>query len=95
MLPTATQAPLRLGLHEWQLPASVVEAFAEKGVKGLYPWQAAALELGQGGHNLVYCAPTSGGRYMHEHHGKLLCVLCLQQGQQQEAEHKDIDITTA
>lgn len=27
----------------------------------MYPWQAAALEVGQGA-NLVYCAPTSGGK---------------------------------
>ena len=27
----------------------------------MYPWQAAALECGQGS-NLVYCAPTSGGK---------------------------------
>lgn len=28
----------------------------------MYPWQAAALECGEGGGNLVYCAPTSGGK---------------------------------
>ena len=28
----------------------------------MYPWQAAALECGEGGANLVYCAPTSGGK---------------------------------
>ncbi len=27
----------------------------------MYPWQAAALECGQRS-NLVYCAPTSGGK---------------------------------
>lgn len=28
----------------------------------MYPWQAAALECGRHGSNLVYCAPTSGGK---------------------------------
>ena len=28
----------------------------------MYPWQAAALECGRNGSNLVYCAPTSGGK---------------------------------
>ncbi len=38
------------------------QAYAEKGVRELYPWQAAALECGADGANLVYCAPTSGGK---------------------------------
>lgn len=28
----------------------------------MYPWQAAALEEGEYGNNLVYSAPTSGGK---------------------------------
>ena len=46
------------------VPTSVptaMQAFAEKGVRQMYGWQAAALECGQGA-NLVYCAPTSGGK---------------------------------
>ncbi len=39
-----------------------LQAYAEKGVKEMYPWQAAALEGGLDGSNLVYCAPTSGGK---------------------------------
>jgi DNA polymerase theta len=39
-----------------------VAAYAAKGVKSLYPWQAGALECGEDGGNLVYCAPTSGER---------------------------------
>lgn len=31
-------------------------------MKQLYDWQAAALESGEAGRNLVYCAPTSGGK---------------------------------
>lgn len=37
-------------------------AYAAKGVRSLYPWQAAALECGEDGSSLVYCAPTSGGK---------------------------------
>ena len=38
------------------------QAYAEKGVARMYPWQAAALECGANGGSLVYCAPTSGGK---------------------------------
>ena len=38
------------------------QAYQERGVRDMYPWQAAALECGEGGGNLVYCAPTSGGK---------------------------------
>ena len=51
---------LRTGLLDWGLPACVGEAYAARGLKRLYPWQAAALELGINGSNLIYCAPTSG-----------------------------------
>ena len=39
-----------------------LQSYAEKGVKEMYPWQSAALECGVDGSNLVYCAPTSGGK---------------------------------
>lgn len=51
---------MRLQLQEQGLPPSVVKAFAAKGISKLYPWQAGAIECGDDGHNLVYCAPTSG-----------------------------------
>ena len=38
------------------------QAYQERGVRDMYPWQATALECGEGGGNLVYCAPTSGGK---------------------------------
>ena len=38
-----------------------VQAYQDRKVWEMYPWQAAALECGQGS-NLVYCAPTSGGK---------------------------------
>jgi len=39
-----------------------LQVYESKGMKELYPWQAAALESGEDGRNLVYCAPTSGGK---------------------------------
>ena len=36
--------------------------YQAKGLEQLYQWQAAALECGEAGNNLVYCAPTSGGK---------------------------------
>ncbi|BDA50034.1 DNA polymerase theta [Coccomyxa sp. Obi] len=54
--------PLRLCLADWGLPFAITQAYAEKGIKEMYPWQAAALEGGLDGSNLVYCAPTSGGK---------------------------------
>ena len=44
------------------LSALSAQAFAAKGVQKIYPWQAAALECGEDSSNLVYCAPTSGGK---------------------------------
>jgi hypothetical protein len=38
------------------------QAYRKKGVEKMYRWQAAALEEGVNGNNLVYCAPTSGGK---------------------------------
>ncbi len=49
-------------LSAWGLPPTVLAAFARQGLTTLYPWQAAALECGERGNNLVYCAPTSGGK---------------------------------
>lgn len=47
-------------LSAWGLPQPILEAFHKKGLKQLYPWQAAALECAAAGNNLVYSAPTSG-----------------------------------
>eukprot|EP00798_Chlamydomonas_sp_ICE-L_P011821 gene11821-33942_t len=49
-------------LSQWIPHPGVAAAFVAKGVKSLYPWQAGALECGEDGSNLVYCAPTSGGK---------------------------------
>lgn len=57
-----TSRGLRVSLADWGLPPAIVAAYASKGITQLFPWQAAALENGEDGHNLVYCAPTSGGK---------------------------------
>ena len=54
--------PLRLLLSDWIQHEGVLSAFATIGIKSLYPWQAAAIECGESGENLIYCAPTSGGK---------------------------------
>ena len=38
-----------------------MQAYREMKVRKMYPWQAAAVECGQRS-NLVFCAPTSGGK---------------------------------
>lgn len=48
--------------HALLLLAPPCQAFAAKGMHRMYPWQSAALEEGWGGDNLVYSAPTSGGK---------------------------------
>lgn len=45
----------------------------------MYPWQAAALECGEEYNNLVYCAPTSGGKSLV---AEVLMVRCLLRSQQ-------------
>eukprot|EP00798_Chlamydomonas_sp_ICE-L_P022959 gene22959-30144_t len=60
--PTSAQTSLRRELSQWIHHPGVAAAFVAKGVKSLYPWQAGALECGEDGSNLVYCAPTSGGK---------------------------------
>ena len=41
---------------------AAMQAYAAAGVQRMYPWQAAALQCGWDGCNLVYVAPTSGGK---------------------------------
>lgn len=48
--------------QDWVGHPGVAARYAAIGVTSLYPWQAAALECGEDGANLVYCAPTSGGK---------------------------------
>ena len=51
-------------LSSWGIPPAVVQGYAAGGVHRLFPWQAECLMTGQvlQGHNLIYSAPTSGGK---------------------------------
>jgi DNA polymerase theta len=64
--PGPTQDPLLSLRHpDYGLPSSLVDNFASLGVNSIYPWQATCL-LGKGHltgeKNLVYSAPTGGGK---------------------------------
>lgn len=54
--------PASLRLEDLGLPPSVVERFGERGVKTMYAWQRGAIDSASDGSNLVFCAPTSGGK---------------------------------
>ena len=56
--------PASLRLADLGLPPAVVDRIVKRGVKtgAMYPWQRAAIDCGSDGSNLVYCAPTSGGK---------------------------------
>ena len=58
------QAQLLLSSSSWGLPANFVAQYKRKGVEKLYSWQCDCLRRPGvlGGKNLVYCAPTSGGK---------------------------------
>ena len=64
--PGPAEDPLLSLRHpNYNLPASLVDNFAKLGVNAIYPWQATCL-LGKGHltgeKNLVYSAPTGGGK---------------------------------
>ena len=58
------EAQLLLSSSSWGLPANFVAQYKRKGVEKLYSWQCDCLRRPGvlGGKNLVYCAPTSGGK---------------------------------
>lgn len=61
-----TAGPVSTALASHRLPEELVQAYAKRGIDRLYEWQAKCLSVpgvGDGG-NLVYCAPTSGGKTM-------------------------------
>lgn len=64
--PTATRDPeLDLGHPTYDLPPQLVKNFASLGISQIYPWQKTCLKgpgLLNGTKNLVYCAPTGGGK---------------------------------
>lgn len=64
--PSVTQHPLLSLAHpSYDLPTKLVDSFAALGVKAIYPWQSSCLMrsgvLSQS-KNLVYAAPTGGGK---------------------------------
>jgi len=66
LTPNPTSDPfLSLAHPAYGLPKQLVSNFASLGIKSIYPWQAECLRksgsLG-GEHNLVYTAPTGGGK---------------------------------
>ncbi|KAK6704253.1 hypothetical protein SNK05_008187 [Fusarium graminearum] len=64
--PTSSRDPeLDLSHPSYDLPRQMVDNFASLGIKQIYPWQKACLKgpgLLTGEKNLVYCAPTGGGK---------------------------------
>ncbi|KAK3329642.1 P-loop containing nucleoside triphosphate hydrolase protein [Apodospora peruviana] len=64
--PTSTVDPLlSLSHHRYDLPRLLVANFAALGIKTIYPWQKKCLlgpGLLEGEKNLVYSAPTGGGK---------------------------------
>ncbi|KAI9758659.1 MAG: hypothetical protein M4579_002907 [Chaenotheca gracillima] len=65
-LPGATQNPyLSLAHPKYELDPKLVENLTNMGIKTIYPWQSSCLlgrGLLQGEQNLVYTAPTGGGK---------------------------------
>lgn len=64
--PTSSYDPeLCLAHPVYGLPSQLVQNFASQGIKQIYPWQKSCLKgpgLLTGTKNLVYCAPTGGGK---------------------------------
>ncbi len=64
--PSSTHDPeLSLAHPLYALPEQLVDNFASLGIKQIYPWQKNCLKgpgLLSGERNLVYCAPTGGGK---------------------------------
>ncbi|KAJ6787290.1 hypothetical protein PWT90_01711 [Aphanocladium album] len=88
--PSSTLDPeLHLSHVVYGLPPRLVENFAALGINHIYPWQRNCLKgpgLLPGERNLVYCAPTGGGkslvadllmlkRVLHRRESKALLVL--------------------
>ncbi|KAL7950834.1 P-loop containing nucleoside triphosphate hydrolase protein [Trichoderma barbatum] len=62
---SSIDAELNLAHPVYNLPPQLVNNFASLGIKQIYPWQKNCLKgpgLLTGAKNLVYCAPTGGGK---------------------------------
>ena len=57
---------VRSTLSHWAVPPEIVQNYALKGVRSLYQWQMDCLSeldaTSSRTENLLYCAPTSGGK---------------------------------
>jgi replicative superfamily II helicase len=64
--PTPTDNPLLSLRHpRYGLPSTLISNFERLGVKSIYPWQSSCLlgkGLLEGSQNLIYTAPTGGGK---------------------------------
>lgn len=62
-------------LRYWEVPEPVIESYASKGVTTLFEWQVQCLKKPGvwEGKNLVYSAPTSGGKTLSN---KVLLLFC-------------------
>ena len=61
----ADDSARRVYLSEWGIPDEVLTVYRKAGLERLYPWQAECLArpgVSNSFRNLVYCAPTSGGK---------------------------------
>ncbi|BFZ62187.1 hypothetical protein YB2330_003269 [Saitoella coloradoensis] len=59
--------PLSISHPRYGLQSALVQAYVRKGIRTLYDWQARCLDLPgllEGSRNVVYTAPTSGGKTM-------------------------------
>lgn len=77
--PFASRDPeLDLGHPTYDLPRQLVDNFASLGIKQIYPWQKSCLKgpgLLTGEKNLVYCAPTGGGKSLVADRKLWICLL--------------------
>lgn len=75
--PTSSVDPeLSLAHATYELPPQLVENFASQGIKQIYPWQKTCLKgpgLLTGTKNLVYCAPTGGGKSLVADCRQIVC----------------------
>lgn len=69
-----------LHLSHWGLPDEVLERYSNRGVVTMFEWQAECLSQPGvlGGRNLIYSAPTSGGKTLVAELLAMKCVLELQ-----------------
>jgi superfamily II RNA helicase len=59
-------SPTMLMLSSWGIPQTIISAYRKRGIEKLFPWQVECLMIDNAaplrGNNLIYSAPTSGGK---------------------------------